>query len=236
MRLTPQEVYDRLIEEDILNIHGVIKYQMGTVSIIVKQRDVVGNILQEWVQGWLRNNSVDFALNPNSQMPPDFYLNPDNLETGLLEVKAFNRAGSPGFDIADFLMYQREIIERPYMLDVDYLIFGYKMDETGFVRVQDLWLKKVWQITRRMENWPLNLQVKRDVVHKMRPGVWYSNSGVPMFRSKEDFLSAIEETVYQDPRTHNTASSWRRNFRVAYRQYYGTDIEIPRWSDIRDTY
>lgn len=53
-----------------------------------------------------------------------------------MEVKAFNRNACPGFDIADFKMYSDEIIHKPYMLDVDYLIFGYDMDDNGNVTHQ----------------------------------------------------------------------------------------------------
>lgn len=54
MRLTSQEVYDKLIHEDrILELQGQIKFFLGDVAIIVHQKDVVGNIIQEWLQGWL---------------------------------------------------------------------------------------------------------------------------------------------------------------------------------------
>lgn len=50
MRLTAQQVYDKLINEDaILTLEGQIKFFLGEVSIIVKQKDVVGNIMQEWL-------------------------------------------------------------------------------------------------------------------------------------------------------------------------------------------
>ena len=67
-----------------------------------------------------------------------FFLDPDDKKKNLLEVKAFNRSASPGFDIADFRMYEEEIIDRPYMLDVDYLIFGYDISNDGVVTVKDL--------------------------------------------------------------------------------------------------
>lgn len=238
MKRTPREVYNILInDEKILTLQGQIRFFMGDVNIIVKQRDVVGNILQEWVQGWLDKRGIDYALGINTQMPPDFFLDPNNLEQNLLEIKAFNRAGSPGFDIADFRMYQEEIIDKPYMLDVDYMIFGYVMDEkTGIVTVKDLWIKKVWEITRKMSGWPVNLQVKNNVVHKIRPGTFYSKAGTPMFRSKEDFLSAIEETVYQNPKTHNEAGNWKSKFLKSYESYYGQRLNIPRWCDIKDSY
>lgn len=239
MRLTSREVYDRLVNEDrILDISGQIRFFLGDVNIIVKQKDVVGNIIQEWLQGWLDARGVEYAPSENTQMPPDFFLNPDDMTKGLLEVKAFNRNASPGFDIADFRMYQREIIAKPYMLDVDYLIFGYSMSDDGQVVIQDLWLKKVWEITRRMDAWPINLQVKNNVVHKIRPGVWYSErpSKYKMFENKEDFISAIEQTVWQNPDTRQESGTWKSRFLTSYLTYYGERLLIPRWDDIADNY
>jgi len=231
MKYTAQQVFDELIQGDkILEQKGQIRFCFGDVSIIVKQKDVVENLIQEWLQGWLDKKGIAYAPNENTQMPPDFFLNPNDRTRDLLEVKAFNRAASPGFDIADFRMYEEEIIRKPYMLDVDYLIFGYDMSEDGVVTVRDLWKKKVWQITRRMDKWPLNLQVKQNVVHKIRPGVWYSTqrTNIPMFRSLEDFISAIEETVYQNPKTHEAAASWRHDFVAAYERCKGEKLHIPR--------
>lgn len=239
MRLSAREVYDKLINEDkILELQGQIRFFFGDVDIIVKQKDVVGNIIQEWLQGWLDKRNIEYAPSENTQMPPDFFLNPEDKTKGLLEVKAFNRSASPGFDIADFRMYEEEIIEKPYMLDVDYLIFGYDMNDSGVVTVKDLWIKKVWEITRRMDGWAVNLQVKQGVVHKIRPGVWYSKKkgNIPMFYCLEDFLAAIEETVYQNPKTHDSAATWKKKFVASYEKYYGKKIIIPRWSDIEDKY
>lgn len=144
MKLTAQEIYDKLLNEDqIKTVKGQIRFNLGDVGIIVKKKDVVGNILQEWLEGWLESRDVDFVPNPNSQMPPDIFLDSDNLTHNLLEVKAFNREGSPGFDIADFKAFVNELIEKPYHIDTDFIIFGYIMDkETGDVIVKDLWLKK----------------------------------------------------------------------------------------------
>ena len=240
MRLTAQEIYDRLINDDhILEIKGQIKFYLGDVNIIVKQKDVVGNIMQEWLQGWLDARDIEYAPSENTQMPPDFFLNPDDKTKGLLEVKAFNRNGSPGFDIADFRMYASEIQEKPYMLDVDYLIFGYDMSDDGIVTIKDVWLKKVWQITRRMENYPINLQVKDGVIHKIRPGVWYSEriTDYAIFESLEDFVSAIEETTFKEPKLRDSiASTWLAVFQKNYKARYGVELNVPRWNDIKDKY
>lgn len=102
MRLTAQQIYEKLINEDgILTLTGQIRFHLGDVSIIVKRKDVVGNIIQEWLEGWLIARGIEFDPNPNTQMPPDVFLNPDNHTENLLEIKAFNRESSPAFDIAD---------------------------------------------------------------------------------------------------------------------------------------
>ena len=224
INMTAQKVFDTLIKEDkILEISGQIKFFLGDVKIIVKQKDVVGNIMQEWLEGWLKKRNVSYSVNPNTQMPPDFFLSPKDHKRNLLEIKAFNSDASPGFDIADFTMYSEEIIREPYMLDVDYLIFGYQMSDEGFVTIKNVWLKKVWEITRRMADWPLNLQVKKDVVHKIRPGVWYSAKprDFKMFTCLEHFLSAMEETVYQNEDTRKKGSQWKNRFLASYKAFTG---------------
>lgn len=240
MRLSAQEIYDRLLNVDhILELEGQIKFFLGDVNIIVRQKDVVGNIMQEWLQGWLDARGIEYAPSENTQMPPDFFLNSNDRTKGLLEVKAFNRNGSPGFDIADFRMYASEIQEKPYMLDVDYLIFGYDMSDDGVVTIKDVWLKKVWQITRRMENYPINLQVKEGVIHKIRPGVWYSErvTDYAIFDCLEDFISAIEETTFKEPKLRSSvASTWLAVFQRNYKAWYGEELNVPRWNDIKDKY
>ena len=52
MRLTSEQIFEKLMNNDqILSLEGQIRFYLGDVSIIVKQRDVVGNIMQEWLQG-----------------------------------------------------------------------------------------------------------------------------------------------------------------------------------------
>lgn len=240
MKFTAQQVFEKLVrDEQIQLLEGKIQFYLGDVNIIVKQRDVVGNIMQEWLEGWLKQRGIEYAPSENTQMPPDFYLNSEDKTKNLLEVKAFNRSAGPGFDIADFNVYQEEIINKPYMLDVDYLIFGYDMSDDGKVTIKDVWLKKVWEITRRMDKWPMNLQIKDNVVHKIRPAVWYSDEervDYTTFNSLEEFISAMEETVYQNPKTHNKAGDWKNSFLISYQDYYGISLNIPRWNDIKDSF
>lgn len=238
LRLTAKEVYDRLLNVDkIKTVEGQIRFYLGDVNIIVKQKDVVGNIIQEWLEGWLKKNNIAFDCNPNTQMPPDIFLNPDNHTVDLLEVKAFNYSASPGFDIADFKAYAREIVENPFMLHTKYIIFGYSMNADGIVSIRDLWLKNVWEICRSMDGWPLNVQYKNKVIHKIRPAKWFGNrSRFPMFASLEHYLSAIEEILFSYADTHDLSKGWRKKVSEAYKSFYGIDITIPRWEDLVSTY
>lgn len=240
MKLSAQEVFNKLMFDDkVLEVKGQIKFYLGNVSIVVKQRDVVGNIMQEWLEGWLKQNGIEYKLNPNTQMPPDFYLNPNDTTTDLLEVKAFNYDATPGFDIADFNAYQSEIIDHPFMLHTQYLIFGYQMQDDGYVVIKKMWLKNVWEICRRMENWPLNLQIKDKVVHKIRPCTWYSKGKSVKFKpfeSLEDFISAIEQTVYQNPKTREKSGEWMNLFLKSYEKQFHERLTIPRWGDIGENY
>ena len=238
MKLTAEEVYNKLLNEDkILTVKGQIKFYLGDVDIVVKQKDVVGNIIQEWLAGWLKSRDVDFAINANTQMPPDIYLNPDDKTKDLMEIKAFYHKGAPGFDIADFNAFRQEIVRSPYMLHAKYLIFSYDMDDNGYVIIKNLWLKNVWEICRPMERWALNLQIKRDVVHKIRPATWYSQRGrFKTFEKLEDFLAAVEECVYQNPDTRIGAAHWKPEMIRNYLRHYNITLSIPRWDDIKSKY
>lgn len=241
MKLTAKDIYDKLIATGIYNFHGKISFDFGGINIDVCQKDVVGNIIQEWLQQWFENNKIDYKLSENSQMPPDFFLDPDNLTHNMLEVKAFNYESAPGFDIADFKMYAKEIQEHPYMLDVDYLIFGYSMDSAGIVTIKEIWLKKVWEITRRADNYPLNLQVKNKQIHKIRPAIWYLDKqkvDFTVFSSREDFISAINQTLYQARGEIGDIDhkKWLPIFTKNYKSLTGDNLKIPKWDNIEEQY
>lgn len=244
MKLTVDEIYDKLINDDkILTKKGRITFTLGDIDIIVKQRDVVGNIMQEWIEGWLKKNEIDYALNVNTQMPPDFYLNPENKTEELMEIKAFNYKAGPGFDIADFRMYEQEIAQKPWMLNVTYLVFGYDMSDEGVVTIKKVWKNKVWEMSRPMRSgtkktiWPINLQIKKGTVYKIRPAKWYGKSSkFSIFKCKEDFLSAMEETVYKNKDTRDDGPDWLSTVIRNYQKHYGVQLTVCRWSEIEGKY
>ena len=74
--------------------------------------------------------------------------------------------------------------------------------------------------------------------HKIRPGVWYSKKPQRFlpFDSLTDFVAAVEEPVYQNVDTHDHAADWRNRFLEAYKSFYGKEIILPRWHEVKDKY
>ncbi|MBQ9446377.1 MAG: NgoBV family restriction endonuclease, partial [Victivallales bacterium] len=50
------------------------------------------------------------------------------------------------------------------------------------------------------------------------------------------FISAVEETVYKEPKTRGSATTWKYDFLQSYEKFYGKKLDIPRWIDIEDDY
>lgn len=238
MVLTAEQIYDRLINEDkIKSLNGYIKFNLGKYSMVVKNNDSVGSIIEEWVREWLRQNNIYYRPNP-LESKPDVFLFPDSESEGLLEIKSYYSKNGPGYDIADFTGFAKELIHKPYLLNVDVLIFAYSMDiETGEIRVVDAWLRKVWELSRPHYQWPINVQYKNKTITKIRPAnLGASRTKYKCFECLEDYLSAFEETLFAYQPTHAMASEWKFRFQRSYKNYYKQDIEFPRWADIKSKY
>lgn len=241
IRMTAQEIYEALINQNSINTAvGQISFNLRGITVIVKTKDIVGGAIENWVNGWLEENNVDYEFNAITQSKPDLYLNPDDQKHNLLEVKAFNRKKGPAFDLADFVGFADELIQKPYLLDLDCLIFGYEMDEkTGDIRIKDVWLKKIWQLAATSGEWPLKVQGTKDksVVKKVRPGTWYSRRAkFKCFENKLDFLSAYEQTYYDYQATRAKAKDWKNQLEQSYKKHYGEELIIPRWDEIKHKY
>ena len=158
-----------------------------------------------------------------------------NLESNWLEIKSFT--GSPNFDIAAFRSFINLVIEKPWKLHSKHLLIKYKM-ENGVVEIERIWLKNLWEICSTSGTWPVKVQYKNKVIVNIRPAVWYSERiDFKPFESLEDFLAAIEETIYQYPDTRVTiALHWKERLIESYQRHYGVRLNITRWNDIADKY
>ncbi len=205
MKLSPKQLYEKLTKEyKIIGEKGNIKFTLKDLTITVKTKDTVGNLIQEWLTAWLKVNDIDFMLKPNSQDFPDLILDKDNPQKGLVEIKSFDYDKSANFDVANFMAYRRSIIEYPYRLDSDYLIFGYRMID-GAIEIADVWLKKIWEITGPSADWPLKCQVKQGDLVNIRPIKWYNNEKTTFkpFNDALEFLEAFQENQYKYGKTRH---------------------------------
>lgn len=159
-------------------------------------------------------------------MPPDFFLHPDDMTHGLFEIKAFDLARRPAFDIAPYAAYMEELVEKPYVLDTDYCIFGYRTYDDGHFSIDDVWLKNVWEITSPTPSKPLPLQIERGVVHKIRPMNWIKKPE-QCFENKESFIAACAKAIDIDKTSTYDRTTWVQDFKTAYMAYYGKRILIP---------
>ena len=207
-----ENLYNALVEDfGMEGATGSVRFNLRDFGITVEQNNIIGNILEEWLDKWMTSKGIVHIHN-YKQASPDFWLDPDNLESNWLEIKSFT--GSPNFDIAAFRSFINLVIEKPWKLHSKHLLIKYKM-ENGVVEIERIWL-----------------------IVNIRPATWYSErTDFKPFDSLEDFLAAMEETIYQYPDTRVTiALHWKDRLIESYERHYGVHLNIPRWNDIADKY
>ncbi|MCM1076493.1 MAG: NgoBV family restriction endonuclease [Bacteroides sp.] len=229
-----QQLYMKLMEDfGFRNSTGQITFTLKDIAIVVNQNNVVGNILEEWLDKWMEESRIPHKHN-EGQSSPDFWLNIENLTEDWLEVKSFT--GSPNFDIAAYNSFINLILQKPCKLQSSYLLIKYK-NEGGKVVIENCWLKKIWEISSPSEKWPIKVQDKKGIIFNIRPAVWYSDkTEYPNFDCLEDFLAALEEVIYTYPDTHSKGATWKKELIQSYHECYGITLNIPRWMDIKDKY
>lgn len=227
MKLTGQELYSKLVDDyKIIGESGVINFSLKDLTISIETKDTVGNLLQEWLKAWMMKEKVEFEENTNSQIFPDFYLDKHDQKLGLLEVKSFDWDRGPGFDLANFDSYCNSLLVNSYRLDSDYLIFAYQM-KGSVITIKNVYLKKIWELACPSGTYPLKVQEKKSIIYNIRPSTWYSerNKFKP-FASKEDFLSALNNTRYQYPQTRHTNGHWLQNVLKNYKEHTGISLKV----------
>lgn len=227
MKVTADELFAKLTKEyKIVGEKGVINFTLKNLTIAIETRDTIGNLLQEWLKAWMKNEQIEFVESANSQAFPDFFLDVENKHQGLLEVKSFDFDRGPGFDLANFDSYGNSLLENAYRLDSDYLIFAYQMVGSE-ITIKNVWLKKIWELACPSSTYPIKVQEKKQVIYNLRPGIWYSErSKFKPFESKEAFLAALNETRYQYPQTRHSNAHWLKHVLKNYEAYTGVLLDV----------
>ncbi|HMQ85246.1 MAG TPA: NgoBV family restriction endonuclease, partial [Saprospiraceae bacterium] len=204
----------------------IINFSLKNLTISVETKDTVGNLLQEWLKAWMKRAQIEFEEHTNSQTFPDFHLDRTDYKKGLLEVKSFDWDRGPGFDLANFDAYCNSLIENAYRIDSDYLIFAYQMAGSE-ITIKNVWLKKIWELSCPSGTYPIKVQEKKQVIYNLRPGIWYSERATfKPFASKEEFLSALNETRYQYPQTRHSNGHWLRKVLNNYEAHTGISLTV----------
>lgn len=221
--VTAQEIKDLLVSENIFDYTGNITIDIHNTRVIIRQNDIIGNALQEWVGGFLESKGI-YYRSAIGQTFPDFYLSADN-KRNICEMKTFLDTATAAFDIGNFFGYINTIKENPYRLDSDYLIFAYYSDEEGNITIKDIWCKKVWEITGPAKSYALKCQRRNKQIVNIRPINWRSNRAVlKPFNNKAEYIAALYKTLLSTNNHTRTSQEWLKAVIEGYREFSGVDL------------
>ena len=221
-----QQLFDRLIQAGLRGAQGSIACSLLGSQFQVIRKSSIGDILQEWLGQWMTDQGIDYRENQNTQTSPDFYLSQSD-QFDLLELKTFDYNQTPSFDIANFDAFVRSLEDEPYRLDADYLILGYTLHDG--LMIQDIWLKKIWELACPSEKFPVKVQQKQAIIYNLRPYNFKTpaGEGFSPFATRADFLTALYQTLLQYEYSKykgERAEIWLNNVQQKYRQLTGQEL------------
>jgi type II restriction enzyme len=227
MKVSAEQLYKKLVNDyKLVGQTGRITFTLKDITVKIETKDTVGNLIQEWLKEWMKSEKIDFEENPQSQTFPDIFLDTTDHKKGLLEIKTFDFDRGPGFDLANFDSYSNSLLTNAYRIDSDYLILAYQMTGSE-ITIKNVWLKKIWELSGGSSTYPLKVQEKKKVIYNIRPIIWFSErSKFGAFKSKEEFLNALNETRYQYSKTHHDNSHWLKSVIKNYKAHTGSSLEI----------
>ena len=227
MKVSAEQLYQKLVKGyKLVNQKGRITFTLKDITVEIETKDTIGNLIQEWLKEWMKNEQIEFEENENSQTFPDIFLDVKDRKKGLLEIKTFDFDRGPGFDLANFDSYSNSLLTNAYRIDSDYLIIAYQMKGSE-ITIKNVWLKKIWELAGGSSTYPLKVQEKKNVIYNIRPIIWYSErSKFVAFTSKEAFLKALNETRYQYPKTHHDNAHWLNKVIKNYKEHTGSSLII----------
>lgn len=81
-----EELYKKLmVDFGFKDSTGEITFTLKDIAIVVNQNNVVGNILEEWLDKWMTENKIPHKHN-EGQSSPDFWLNLEDDKNDWLEL------------------------------------------------------------------------------------------------------------------------------------------------------
>lgn len=220
--MTAQFAYNKLMQTGIIDATGEVTFELQNIKTIVRDSSIVGNVMQDWLKSFFDEHNIAYRTKSNTQEFPDFLMHPERDDKDLLEVKCFKN--SPNFDVANFSAYARSLLEKPYRLDADYLIFEY-IELHGGIAIKGIWLKKVWEICCNSERSPLKIQWKQGYPTNIRPANWNAKkSKYDVFSTRLEFVTAIKQVIDTCPTLVHIQKNWLKNVSEIYKKQTGNDL------------
>lgn len=222
--ITAKGIIDLLKEKNIGSAIGKIKMELNGTEVVIRQNDIIGNALQEWLGQFLSENDIYFR-SAKGQTFPDFYLTESDKKS-LCEMKTYYATRNAAFDVANYFGYVDSLVENPWRLDSDYLIFAYLSDSEGNITIQDMWCKKVWEITGPAQDFALKCQRKKGQIYNIRPANWKNaaKTKLPPFSCKEEFVAALYKTHLSETNQVKVSKNWLDTVVLEYEKYSGENM------------
>ncbi|MAQ70730.1 MAG: hypothetical protein CL565_00905 [Alphaproteobacteria bacterium] len=221
--MTIQILHKNLKDGGLIGQSGCIEFELMGIKTLVESRGVIGEIIQDWLYKYIASKNMPFTLAASTQDFPDFYLGGD-----MVEVKCFDGDRGANFDIAAFRAYVRSLLISPERLDAYYLIFSYSMSNSTFeVTIENMWLKRVWELCGPSEELPIKVQRKQGVIVNIRPITWHSKRAkFKPFKDKKEFLIALEKTMknHDVPSHQLVRDGWLKQVISGYKTATGDDL------------
>jgi hypothetical protein len=217
-------LFQSLEKNGIIGSVGITTFELNGINVNVNDVSIVGNVLQEWLMHYMKENNISFRMKDNSQEFPDYLLNEKDNTVDLLEVKAFTK--SPNFDVANFEAYARSLREHAYRLDAQYLIFKYSRSKnpTQGICIDKMWLKNVWEICCGSERSEIKIQWKQGNPINIRPCVWYGNPKYPPFNSRREFVDALYKVIRVARIDSSIQKDWFSVVKQNYEEHTGNTL------------
>lgn len=215
-----EEIYENFKQSGVLGKIGQLLFDLDNLVIEVETPDVVGSILQEWFGKWLIDQDFKVSSPEETQAFPDFLVD----ETHLLEIKAFINGRNPAFDVAAYYSYIDSLEKTPRRLDASYIIFSYN-DLGNAISLENVWLKKIWEIVGPSATNIITLQVKRDYPYNIRPRGSSLRSGSGGFHSRREFAQSLHRSALKFASTGRPHSpDWLSGLEARYLEATGSPL------------
>lgn len=231
--VTAKEIRDELIKDGILDNSkkGIMSLEYLDVKAEGINPDVVGSMLQTWLENWMKKKNYYFKVQQDTQKRPDIFLKKNSKTEGLLEVKAFYK--SPAFDIQSWNAFLNLIEKNPSHIYADYIIFDYDIIGNDHFIMENIFLKKIWEISRPMGerskiSWPVSVQYKNNEIVNLRPtGTKDMIENKTYFNSALEFLEAIQKTIeiYGKAKISHKDGKWLEKVKNKYKKDFNKDLD-----------